>query len=123
MGLLSRLAPLEEMGADLVPNLKPRLRSDKDPQRSPNGTDARVITGIDDGTEPPRLRRMLSNDGRGARNQILMKSLVLFGTDGITEGVAEDGINLDRTRRRGWIRVWGRHDEDAEMLIPNRAGL
>ena len=48
-----------------------------------------------------------------------MKSLVLFGADGVAEGVAEDGINLDRTRWRCWIHIFGRHDDgNTEAVIP-----
>lgn len=47
-GLLSRLGPFEKVGADLVPNLKPGVRRDEDPQRSSDGTDPTVITGTDD---------------------------------------------------------------------------
>lgn len=51
-----------------------------------------------------------------------MKCLVLFGADGIAEGVAEDGIDLDGTGRRGWIRVSGRHDENTETVIQTQPG-
>ena len=69
LGSLSRFAPPEEMGADLVPDLEPRLSRDEDPQRSSYGTDPRVrvriiITSMDYGAESPRLRCMLSDRGR-----------------------------------------------------------
>jgi hypothetical protein len=46
-----------------------------------------------------------------------MKRIVLRGSDGVAEGVAEDGIDFDRTGRRGGIRVSGGHDGNG-VVIP-----
>lgn len=47
-----------------------------------------------------------------------MKSLILSGADGIAESVEEDGITLNRTRRRRRIHISGGHNENTERLIP-----
>ena len=46
-----------------------------------------------------------------------MKCLVLFGADGIAQGIAEDGINLDRFGLRGGRGVVGHHHEDQTRTI------
>ena len=46
-----------------------------------------------------------------------MKGLILFGTDGVAEGVAEDRIDFDGTGRRGGISVFGSHDGTTILLI------
>jgi hypothetical protein len=46
-----------------------------------------------------------------------MKRIVLRGSDGVAEGVAEDGIDFDRTGRAGGIRVSGCHDGNG-VVIP-----
>jgi hypothetical protein len=48
-----------------------------------------------------------------------MEFLVLFGTDGVAERVAEDRIDCDRTGRRGGISVSRSHDETV-ILLPGR---
>lgn len=52
---------------------------------------------------------MLSDDGRGARDQVLMEHLVLFGADGVAESIAEDGIELGRVKQRRGILISSGH--------------
>ena len=47
-----------------------------------------------------------------------MNGLLVLGDDVVAVGVEEDGITLDRARRRRGIHVFGWHVENTETVIP-----